>query len=132
MTQSRAVAAAVFTGHTGRMKKVASVLLGFFSNSHFMWSSLFGLILLEMIEAAKLSNDKGRDEVEKFYDAVVHYRGVSEHWKPISEKLKKVVKDPYFTMILAFLNGRCDNYTDQHQILRLEVSQSIQRALLYS
>uniref|UniRef100_A0A915AXG3 WD repeat protein mio zinc-ribbon like domain-containing protein n=1 Tax=Parascaris univalens TaxID=6257 RepID=A0A915AXG3_PARUN len=98
MTQSRAVAAAVFTGHTGRMKK----------------------ILLEMIEAAKLSNDKGRDEVEKFYDAVVHYRGVSEHWKPISEKLKKVVKDPYFTMILAFLNGRCDNYTDQHQILRLE------------
>ncbi|VDK43751.1 unnamed protein product [Anisakis simplex] len=97
-TQSRAVAAAVFTGHTGRMKKILS----------------------EMVGAAKLSNEKSRDEIEKFYEAVIHYKGVSEQWKPISEKLKKVVKDPYFTMILAFLNGRCENYTEQHQILRLE------------
>ncbi|OZC08413.1 hypothetical protein X798_04613 [Onchocerca flexuosa] len=94
-TQSRAVAAALVTANSARMKKT----------------------LNSVLEKARESNDEGLPEMEAFQEALQHYRGLPEQWKSVSKNLKSIVKDPYFSMIITFLDGRCDNFSDLHCIV---------------
>ncbi|VDK70464.1 unnamed protein product [Onchocerca ochengi] len=93
--QSRAVAAALVTANSVRMKKT----------------------LNSMLEKARESNDEGLPEMEAFQEALQHYRGLPEQWKSVSKKLRSIVRDPYFNMIITFLDGRCDNFSDLHCIV---------------
>ncbi|CAG9537360.1 unnamed protein product [Cercopithifilaria johnstoni] len=99
-TQSRAVAAALITANSSRMEK----------------------ILNSMLEKARESNDEGLLEMEAFQEALQHYRELPEQWKSFSGSLRSTVKDPYFTMIITFLDGRCDNFSNLHCIIHQQLS----------
>uniref|UniRef100_A0A915PK25 GATOR complex protein MIO zinc-ribbon like domain-containing protein n=1 Tax=Setaria digitata TaxID=48799 RepID=A0A915PK25_9BILA len=89
-TQSRAVAAALISANSARMKKALNL----------------------MLDKARESNDKELLEIEAFQEALQHYRGVPEQWKSFSDSLRSIVKDPYFNMIITFLDFRCDSFSD--------------------
>ncbi|EJW79233.1 hypothetical protein WUBG_09861 [Wuchereria bancrofti] len=70
-----------------------------------------------MLEKGKESNDEGLLEMEAFQEALQYYQGSPEQWKSFSENLRSTVKDPYFNMIITFLNNRSDNFSDLHCII---------------
>ncbi|VDN57104.1 unnamed protein product [Dracunculus medinensis] len=97
-TESRAVAAALFFGNSLRMKN----------------------LLNTMIEKYRIANDNSLVEVEIFYEAIVQYKGIIDHWRSVSEGLRRTIRNPYFKMILTFLTGYCDSSLDLTMILHQE------------
>ncbi|EFO20673.2 hypothetical protein LOAG_07817 [Loa loa] len=94
-TQSRAVAAALVTANSPRMEKTLNL----------------------MLEKARESNDEGLLELEAFQEALQNYQELREQWESFSESLRSTIKDPYFNMILTFLDSRRDNSSDLHCII---------------
>ncbi|KAK6110047.1 hypothetical protein QQG55_38385 [Brugia pahangi] len=88
-TQSRAVAAALITANSSKMEKILNL----------------------MLEKGKESNDEGLLEMEVFQEALQYYQRSPGQWKSFSENLRNTVKDPYFNMIITFLNNRSDNFS---------------------
>ncbi|KAL3981821.1 hypothetical protein ACH3XW_44655 [Acanthocheilonema viteae] len=86
-TQSRAIAAALVTANSSRMEKALNSIL----------------------EKARKLGAEGLLEMEAFQEALQYYRELPEQWKSISEGLRSIVKDPYFNMIITFLDDRHDN-----------------------
>ncbi|VDN07310.1 unnamed protein product [Thelazia callipaeda] len=93
-TQNRAIAAALITANSTRIKKILNL----------------------MLEKAKNSSEELL-EVETLKEALQHYRGISEQWRSSSERLKSIVKDPYLSMVITFLDGHCDNFSSLQCII---------------